>query len=174
VLWGGEDISPSIYKQRSVKAHAADHPSLRDMAEIELAKEAVRLGIPILGICRGSQLLCALAGGTLWQHVDNHNRDHFIQYGDTRILATSTHHQMMRPTKEHTVLATATEVRSPFKYAESAVAQVSEEPEAEIVYFNNINALGVQGHPEYVPTHHPFPQLVKTLVKKHLNREILV
>jgi gamma-glutamyl-gamma-aminobutyrate hydrolase PuuD len=68
LLAGGGDIEPARYG-------AADHPDqygtdpARDELELELARAAVRLGIPTLGICRGFQLLNVAFGGTLVQHL---------------------------------------------------------------------------------------------------------
>jgi gamma-glutamyl-gamma-aminobutyrate hydrolase PuuD len=68
LLAGGGDIEPARYG-------AADHPAQygtdpdRDQLELELARAAVRLGIPTLGICRGVQLLNVAFGGTLVQHL---------------------------------------------------------------------------------------------------------
>lgn len=53
VLWGGEDISPKIYKQQAVYADADNELSMRDKYEVLIANEAIRLGIPIIGVCRG-------------------------------------------------------------------------------------------------------------------------
>ena len=61
ILWGGEDISPSIYNQDVVHARAPKSPSIRDQCEITMFKAAVKLGIPIIGVCRGAQLACALS-----------------------------------------------------------------------------------------------------------------
>jgi gamma-glutamyl-gamma-aminobutyrate hydrolase PuuD len=68
LLAGGGDIEPASYG-------AADHPDQygvdpdRDRLELELARAAVRLGTPTLGICRGVQLLNVAFGGTLVQHL---------------------------------------------------------------------------------------------------------
>ena len=53
---------------------------LRDGVEIALAREALARGLPLLGICRGMQLINVAAGGTLRQHLpdelgdDRHRR----------------------------------------------------------------------------------------------------
>ena len=68
LLAGGGDIEPARYG-------AADHPAQygmdpdRDELELGLATEAVAMGVPTLGICRGLQLLNVAFGGTLVQHL---------------------------------------------------------------------------------------------------------
>jgi putative glutamine amidotransferase len=68
LLVGGGDLDPRRYG-------AVPHPrtdrvfAARDDAELTLTHEALRLGLPILGICRGLQLLNVALGGTLHQHV---------------------------------------------------------------------------------------------------------
>lgn len=175
VLWGGEDISPSMYGQKVGRAYASIHMSPRDRAEWELAKEAVRLGIPIIGICRGAQLLCALDGGTLWQHVNNHTGlQHPIIVKDTIIGYTnSAHHQMMRPKEGNEILAVTHGALSKYKFAEDNVPIESEEDEPEIVYFPRLKAIGVQGHPEWLKPTDFLPRITKELVKEKLNVDIL-
>ena len=73
ILHGGADISPSLHNKKAAPwTHANDYPSPRDKAEVALAQRAIAPNIPIFGICRGAQLLTALAGGTLVQHVNGH------------------------------------------------------------------------------------------------------
>lgn len=68
LLTGGPDIDPACYG-------AEPHPELGpidhevDVFEIELCRQADRRGLPILGICRGSQVLNVARGGTLIQHL---------------------------------------------------------------------------------------------------------
>jgi putative glutamine amidotransferase len=68
VLTGGSDVDPGFYGARP-------HPNLgrvvpeRDVFEIALTVEALRRGLPILGICRGHQVLNVATGGTLIQDI---------------------------------------------------------------------------------------------------------
>jgi putative glutamine amidotransferase len=70
LLTGGGDIAPGRYG-------ADPHPATsrvsgpRDAAELELLDAAVAAGKPVLGVCRGMQLLNVARGGTLCQHLDN-------------------------------------------------------------------------------------------------------
>ncbi|MDA8399035.1 MAG: gamma-glutamyl-gamma-aminobutyrate hydrolase family protein [Actinomycetota bacterium] len=121
VLTGGGDIDPATYRARP-------HPETggvsrtRDQLEIALARGAAQLGVPVLGICRGCQILNVAFGGDLIQHLpdrltpadaggdglDIHRggpgcfRDHEVHISDksglSRILGTrrrirSYHHQ---------------------------------------------------------------------------------
>lgn len=68
MLAGGEDIAPVRYNE-------AEHPLLgtisyeRDTAELPLARWAIGEGKPVLGICRGIQVLNVALGGSLWQDI---------------------------------------------------------------------------------------------------------
>ncbi len=68
VLGGGADIDP---ESRGVQRHAetvGTNPD-RDRFEIALALGALERGIPLLGVCRGMQVLNVACGGTLDQHI---------------------------------------------------------------------------------------------------------
>jgi gamma-glutamyl-gamma-aminobutyrate hydrolase PuuD len=168
ILQGGEDISPSLYNQRVGRAFATQKPSERDRVEVELIKRAVAEGIPILGICRGAQLLCAVGGGSLWQHVDRHVGNHEMEFEGNLYDTNSCHHQMMRPTKDMQVLA-AVPARSPNKWAEDYDPIEDTNPEPEIVFMPKMKALGVQGHPEWLTNRDDLVKITKQLVEKHLN-----
>jgi putative glutamine amidotransferase len=116
---GGEDVDPARYG-------AARHPALgavsaeRDCTELALFAAARRRGLPVLGICRGIQLVNVAMGGTLWQDLPaerpgtvEHNpkvardaRAHRIRLepesraaraaGTTGFSANSFHHQAVR------------------------------------------------------------------------------
>jgi putative glutamine amidotransferase len=68
VLSGGADIDPAHYGAERHPSVIDTHPE-RDEFELALAKAALERGTPILGICRGLQLLNVAHGGTLHQHV---------------------------------------------------------------------------------------------------------
>ncbi len=171
VLWGGEDISPSIYKQEGVRTYASPRPSRRDQIEINLVKAAIKEGIPILGICRGAQMLCALGGGSLYQHVENHGNEHEVFYKDQVVMGNSCHHQMMIPTDEMQVLAT-TKCLSPNKWMDQVDPIQTSDPEPEIVYMPKMKAIGVQGHPEWMAYESEFVKLVRNLTGELLHVEI--
>lgn len=71
VLTGGADIDPAHYGQDPHPDLGAIEPD-RDAYELALLAAADRKGIPVLGICRGMQLINVARGGTLAQHVDDH------------------------------------------------------------------------------------------------------
>ena len=67
ILGGGNDVHPRYYGQEIDGAE--DFDEMRDEREIALAKAYIKAGKPILGICRGGQLLNVVFGGTLIQHL---------------------------------------------------------------------------------------------------------
>lgn len=68
VISGGEDIHPSIYGQE-LRTKGLLEPVMRTHWERRLIDACDRRGIPILGICYGSQLLNVHYGGTLYQDI---------------------------------------------------------------------------------------------------------
>jgi putative glutamine amidotransferase len=68
VLAGGPDVEPARYDQPTHPSTGPPRPE-RDRVELELADAALRLGTPLLGVCRGMQVLNIVMGGTLRQHL---------------------------------------------------------------------------------------------------------
>jgi len=158
IIHGGEDISPSIYNEAPVFTDADAQPSERDKIEMALIEAAWKQDIPVLGICRGAQLLCAMLGGALYQDVRNHaGGSHGLQWTKeapevirrawSRPITNSAHHQLMIP-KGGSVIATADEIRSPVKFRATGRVEALE-PEPEIIFWKEVRSLGVQGHPEW-------------------------
>lgn len=71
VLQGGADVSPESYGELPEKAEWRGD-RVRDLYEIELLWEFVIQGKPVLGICRGCQLINVAMGGNLWQDIATH------------------------------------------------------------------------------------------------------
>jgi len=113
IISGGPDINPQIYGQNSGSYTNEIYP-VQDDSEIELIKSAIDKDVPLLCICRGFQLLCAINGGELHQHLpetvgyENHGgwNGRVTEHGvdiikgtklekimGTHITANSTHHQ---------------------------------------------------------------------------------
>lgn len=171
ILHGGADISPSLYGEPVSKlGGGCTTPSNRDQQEWDFIKVAVELGIPIVGICRGAQMLCAYDGGKLMQHIENHTgRNHVIT--DTRdqqsYVSNSCHHQMMIPSDKAEVIAYHHEQTLGYD-SQNRNHVIGKVP--EVVHFPKINALGIQGHPEWLGNSNKFVEYCTHLIKTLLLR----
>jgi GMP synthase-like glutamine amidotransferase len=146
---GGEDVHPVLYGET---AHHATWPNLmRDKYEIRYYEVAKREGKPMIGICRGAQFLCVMAGGSLVQHM-HHPGVHEVDTKDGRkIEVTSLHHQRQYPwgRKGANVEVIAwSDHLSPFSHGASPSIDLSDKPEVEIARYPTIKALAIQSHPE--------------------------
>jgi putative glutamine amidotransferase len=72
-LTGGGDIEPARYGEATAP-ETTDLDPARDEQELRLLRIALDRDIPVLGICRGFQLINVAAGGKLVQHVRGHSR----------------------------------------------------------------------------------------------------
>jgi putative glutamine amidotransferase len=113
LLPGGWDMDPVLYGEPAVEVLGTTDVEL-DRAEIEAVTEAMATDLPVLGICRGQQVLNVALGGTLHQHVEGHDwrgqpRDrlaHPIRVerdselaraaGGAEVMVNSLHHQAVR------------------------------------------------------------------------------
>ncbi len=68
VLQGGADVSPQSYSEAPTRPEWSGDRA-RDMYELELLHEFVEAGKPVLGVCRGCQLINVAFGGTLYQDI---------------------------------------------------------------------------------------------------------
>jgi putative glutamine amidotransferase len=151
VVWGGSDISPTLYRRPVSSRTGASHkPSMRDAIEWAMMKRAKELGIPIIGICRGAQMLCALAGGWLIQDTTGHGSSHDVITNDKQIIKVSSlHHQMLYPFEvDHIMVAHSKHPLS--EYYLDVDEEVSIPVEPEFVYFPKEKGIAIQWHPEFM------------------------
>jgi putative glutamine amidotransferase len=156
LLAGGADIDPASYGQ-AAHAETKDSVPERDAFEIALTRAAIERDLPVLGICRGMQLINVALGGTLTQHLPEHlghqehrrvlgsfdGSDHDVDVAEgtlaMRVIgsarhATKSHHHQGVDRVGDGLRISAT---SPF----DAVIEAVELPQRAFV-------LGVQWHPE--------------------------
>lgn len=172
ILWGGEDIWAGYYKQEPHPRNQNRHgPTGRDVREWTVMKEALKLDIPIIGVCRGAQFLCAFAGGTLVQHMTGHHQTHDVmcelaeplEGQNFKVYQTSSeHHQMMyvseMPEDSYQVLAWAAGLSKLYEddKGEMVPPEGGYMPEPEVVYFPKVRGFAIQGHPEWMDSSSPF------------------
>ncbi len=152
---GGADLDPALYGAEPAPGLGGVSPK-RDAFEIALVREAYRIGMPTLGICRGCQLLAVAGGGTLYQdlpserpgsikHFQTSPRDHQSHtasvmagtrladvIGHEEIRVNSLHHQAVHDLPSGAVLAAT---------APDGVVEAFEDP-------RHPHWLAVQWHPE--------------------------
>ena len=173
LFWGGTDISATLYKRKANSYNQGPSlPSKRDLVEWETMQRCIEKDIPMIGVCRGAQLLCVFAGGELYQHVPQHLSSNHpvtcrgIDYFNVR----ADHHQMMCPPPEAVVLGWSTNKIASGYYDENNM--YTSFPvgfkEPEIVFFPDIKALGIQPHPEWMVETNPFVTLCLNLCKEKL------
>lgn len=157
IVWGGGDIHPSLYQhgRSSMSGAGRDGPSHRDEVEWGMMRVAKLLGCPIIGVCRGAQMLCALAGGSLIQHVNGHGgTNHMVKtFDDHYIQVNSIHHQMMNPegTEHKVIAATMHPLSDTYNLMKAGKERnlsslFSEEP--EFIHFPEVKGFAIQWHPE--------------------------
>ena len=80
VMTGGEDFDPlKWYGEEPLRALGEVVPE-RDDFDVKLVRAAVARGVPVLGICRGEQLLAVAFGGSLWQDIPSQVKDSYVKH----------------------------------------------------------------------------------------------
>jgi putative glutamine amidotransferase len=170
ILAGGVDIDPAIYGAEPHQETETGTPRERDDTEIALVRRALELDLPVLGICRGMQVLNVALGGTLLQHVPD-----LVGHSQHRrtpgTFADSDHEVRLAP-GSLVALAAGEELHSTKSHHHQAVQEIGqglevtgwsafdELPEA-IEAPDRRFALGVQWHPEVDETSRLITALVQ-------------
>lgn len=150
ILWftGGEDVDPSLYGERpNRRTYYSVQRSYEEMQIIQLFPEKLKVGI-----CRGIQQFNVADGGKLVQHCSQHaGTTHLVKetQGQECFLVNSAHHQMIIPTETCEVLLYSAEEPCKVKLdGDDRPIQMDKDPES--VWYPNLNAFGVQYHPEWL------------------------
>ncbi|OKJ15678.1 gamma-glutamyl-gamma-aminobutyrate hydrolase family protein [Kitasatospora sp. CB01950] len=152
VIAGGEDVSPALYGEPAHPETVADAPE-RDLWEAALIRVALAAGTPLLGICRGMQLLNVVCGGSLIQHLPDvvgpdlehrgtrtgYNRHAIHPVPGTLLAGLLPEPSVTVPTNHHQAVARLGEGLTVCAHAADGTVEAVEGPGF---------ALGVQWHPE--------------------------
>jgi len=172
---GGSDINTALYGGPSDYPHNWGGGYNSSLYEENLYQQRKSIKQLCVGCCKGGQFLTAMAGGKLIQHVEKHaNGSHSIttNTGETFHI-TSCHHQMMNPfmmnPKHYDILGWSSVRRSKVYYWGN---ELIEEPpvEPEIIYYKNINALAIQGHPEWMNESDPVVIYLNDFIEQILSK----
>lgn len=160
LLPGGGDMDPKFYGQERIPA-CGEPNLLRDAAEPLLLRAFLAADKPVLGICRGIQVMNAVLGGDLYQdikpfehlpHNDHWAKVHTVTVrrgtllsrilGQDTVLVNSQHHQAVDRVAPGFTLAAL---------SEDGIVEAIEKPDARF-------CLGVQWHPEWLSNADPAMQ----------------
>lgn len=156
---GDEDIHPNYYGQDFTSDRTRTNPA-RDKFEMLITKKALEKNLPLLGICRGMQLLNVACGGSLIQHIPDYLKDSPINHEQSTQKNIATHEVII---KSNTILARLAG-NQPTYMVNSTHHQAVDKlgtglqisalaPDGIIEAIESINhkfVLGVEWHPEYL------------------------
>ncbi|MBV2355851.1 gamma-glutamyl-gamma-aminobutyrate hydrolase family protein [Streptomyces sp. J2-1] len=147
IIAGGPDVDPARYGAERSPRTGPPAPE-RDAWELALIEAALAARLPLLGVCRGMQLLNVALGGTLVQHLDGHAENvgvfgrHPVIPVPGTLYAGIAPEETTVPTFHHQAVARLGTSLLPSAHASDGTIEAVELP-AERGW-----ALGVQWHPE--------------------------
>ena len=157
IFTGGEDYDPAYYNERPIPQMGTINAP-RDKFDIKLLQLAAERGIPVLGICRGAQLINIVFGGSLYQDLPAQYVDTSIRHRQRQSSTEASHAVIV---EDHTVFADIVKdrmlmVNSSHHQAVKDVARgfrvVGRSPDKVVEAIEKIDddhwILGVQFHPE--------------------------
>jgi len=173
LLSGGVDLDPSHYGEDPLPGLGKVTPE-RDAFELALARRALAAGVPVLGICRGVQVLNVAAGGTLFQDLGS-QLEKVLKHRQEAPRWHESHAVRLDPSSRMAAILGVTETRvnsfhhQAVRLVAPGLRAVAWAPDGVIEAVESVDggfALGVQWHPEEMwdryPLHlKPFSALVE-------------
>lgn len=86
LLCGGYDVQPQLYGEEAELGGVQETYAQRDEMEMALLRYAIEHDMPVLGICRGMQLINVVMGGKLIQDLPGHSTGHYPGPGEKPIV----------------------------------------------------------------------------------------
>lgn len=147
LLHGGGDADPALYGQENMGSHPPD--KARDEDELELFALFRALNRPILGICRGHQMINIALGGTLIQDLpdERHRQDERTKID--RIHLVTVTHPLLRDLYGDSFTANSSHHQAIDRLGEGLMPTcISDDGVVEGIIHENGQIIGVQFHPE--------------------------
>lgn len=156
VFTGGADIDPKLYGHTEIK-ECGEINEKRDTVEMALLSRLIRLDKPILGICRGMQMINVASGGTLYQDLPSQLQT-VLEHSKMKHIKKMIHEVYIQPNTRLSQI-----VRKPEMLVNSVhhqaikelgrgliVNAISPDNVIEGIEGENAKILGVQWHPEHI------------------------
>lgn len=171
LLIGGYDVNPLLYGQEPHRKLGIVIDA-RDRSEILMAIKAFERNMPLLGICRGEQVMNVAFGGTLYQDIDT-QVEHVLKHTQASNRHELTHTVELLPSKLQQIIGQDSILTNSFHHqavdrvalgflmnarAKDGVVEGIEHPEHPY-------CIGVQWHPEGLQNDGPSDQLFKSLIE---------
>jgi putative glutamine amidotransferase len=178
VIGGGTHIEPTRYEQTHLEGYLYDLE--RDELEWQVLERALASGLPLLGICRGAQMLNVFRGGSLFQDLvtalpglklrSSHMAIKRIVLEPDSLVASVMDVQSVRVNSLHRqgIDRLGAGVRVAARDAFGIVQAI------ELVDDTDRFAIGVQWHPEYLPARPSHQRLFRSLVRAASRAEMVV
>ena len=147
LLLGGGDAAPALYGQEDHGSNPPDHD--RDRDELELFALFRALNKPILGICRGHQMINIALGGTLIQNLPDERHCHDKERDADRVHRVTTTHPLLAQLYGGSFVSNSAHHQALDRLGEGlSVTCVSDDGVVEGIVHENGRIIGVQFHPE--------------------------
>jgi len=171
---GGSDLDPGLYDQEPHEETSGTH-EMRDRAELALLEAALERDMPVLAICRGSQVLNVARGGDLVQHLpevvgdEKHKHtpgtfaDHDVTMEDGTRLGSLLGDRAPVKSHHHQGIGRIGEGLRVAAHAEDGTVEAVEDPDRRF-------AVGVLWHPEAVDDARLFEELVREAAQYRASR----
>jgi putative glutamine amidotransferase len=174
LLAGGGDVHPSFYHQK-IKANNLSIKKERDRFEIVLAKKAIKKKLPILGICRGLQVINIASGGDLFQDLSfrkektlNHRPEKVIRFKrkhkvkikeDSKLFSIIRRKEIVVNTSHHQIIKNMGAGLISSAWSEDGVIEALEGKGKDFL-------ISVQWHPEAMLEHPSSKSLFRAFVNE--------